>query len=399
VPTDSLVSVGVKPKAICFLTPGPASCDCITNGTNCSAAPQAPVVTGDTAQVWCGPRSVVRGTVVGCKIYVGRPQAFDVTQRTTVGVDVGFAISGGADTGHVAGDTAVWNGILVASSIVSATVNGRDASGVLRSLFVKPDTVTVTARTTFTPYTITRKPVVINRVDPTTMTRYPLHYVRGNSGIRTATFGRFKSDEVGLLDSMKTRAALLSFAQSVESGPNRGLVYFRRQPPIRDSTEIWIHPALSVGSTDYFARTWYREQDSSAVVFRFPSRRDTSLTPGCNAKGVAHLDTLTRQHEGQYQAMPSHYSVLQQQLNSSKLAATLEAYVMRGSTDDFVSQVIGFPLNDFWDGLSTAQHALELTDYDGIFGPTPPDGQPPTSPGTLGCYLHYSTVFPAPTGH
>src|SRR3990172_7678067 len=97
-PTETAHAIGLKPLYVCY-TGGGSACICFpgSSGTwpDCTegeAPPPPPVVTGDTAAVFCLPRSVARGAQVSCRIYIGRQRVYQVMLLMANGVDRPFQV-------------------------------------------------------------------------------------------------------------------------------------------------------------------------------------------------------------------------------------------------------------------------------------------------------------------
>lgn len=265
-PTVPPAQAHVIPTNICG---GPC---CGTTDPNCYVHP--PLVTGDTAKVFCTPRTLTRGDSVFCRVYIGRHRPFDVTQRSAQGLSVfsPFDVDGGSDPGHFASDTARWKGVAVASTAVAITVEWIDSAHVHHQLPVAFDTFVVRPRV-LSEYAISNSPRAFrDSIEPTQMTKYPQHYVRDSTGAvvsKSAVYGLFVADNV----FTRARDSTISFATRVDSGPNASLWWFRTLPVLTDSTQVWLHPGLDGGGSISQAVFWYRTQDGRpfGAVFQHDS--------------------------------------------------------------------------------------------------------------------------------
>jgi hypothetical protein len=111
---------------------------------------------------------------VTCKIYLGRPYAFDVTLRKAYDNGNGalpFLVSGGPDSNHLAMDTATWSGPIISTSNIFANVEQISPTGVRKFLQVH-EMITVDPRAA-PPYSV-RTPVEHDTVHIPDIAPYPL---------------------------------------------------------------------------------------------------------------------------------------------------------------------------------------------------------------------------------
>ncbi|MBI3568512.1 MAG: hypothetical protein HY084_09985 [Gemmatimonadetes bacterium] len=394
-PTEGIMAVGLKPKPVCFSNPDHTACICPpgTVGTwpNCSFEEAPPVVTGDTAKVWCTPHTLTRGDSVGCRIYVGRQRRFRIIDEQGRALDAasGLTSAGQDDSLYAAGDTARWSGSVVVSTIVTVKVSMADSTG--RSFLILPvtaDTVNVQART-FAQYALANPAHEYHWVEPQTMTPYPAHYRRDGSAVMT--FGRFKSSEVGMFTELTDSVA--NYSKQLQGGPNDGLSYIVARPPIRDTSETWVHPGLYGGLLWSRAALWYRDQ--SGGTFMWPGTPPGRVTK-CDANGVRRLRSETLRHEGLDYGGDSHYQRLASFLLQRTLPTVMERTVVKGSIRDLRERMRSSVDSGLFD-LQDSQSAWENEDYPRVWGARVPNRVPIDS-GAIQCfvYIRRSLIAPPP---
>lgn len=331
-------------------------------------------------------------SAVTCKIYVGESRPFSITQRIAESIDpaVRLFINAPPDTGHTPGDTAVWQGTLVASTRISVTVSMPDSIGVVRPLPIVSDSVTVTNRV-FAPYAINTLPQVVRGIHPQRMAAYPPHFVRGAAGPVTATYGTFLYHELGMFRQFTDPT---SYARLVAGGPNDGLAHFASAPPLNDHTQSWIHPSLYGGLGVSMATVWYHDQDGRR--FRWIENGiDLGQIAACDTSGVARLRSEAEQHEGIALGGDSHFQRLVNAVASSNLAGVFERTVTQGTADD-LRGMVSYPVATFWDALAASEQEFEQPEYNRIFGRRTV-GVLPTDSGTIRCFvLIRRSPFPPP---
>ena len=414
-PTASLTRFKVKSN-VCIV-----GCGCSVNDPICGGGEHPPAVAADSVAVFCEPHVLTRGDTVSCLIYIGSRSRFVVTSRMAYDpTQTVFAVSGGRDTvsnGHdsiyVAGDTARWRGPAVTSSRITIRVEWTDRLRITHAPSAL-DSFTVTPRA-LPEYAIVNAPKELrDSLKPGKMTAYPLHSfvdatgkaavdINGKAIAATATYGLFEADSV--FDKLNRHS--LDYAETVQSGPNAQILWFRRLPPLFDSTLIWIHPALKGGGTLARARLWYRQQDGGTQLELFPHDstilHDTITAPDrlvrhtCDASDVTHLQSLVEGHEGVGTAAPSHYSILMNAVATSGLKVGVESlfvqlfapgYAIRLSDAviDLVTPVIT--------GLNATQHDFEQPQYDTIFGKKG-SGARASDLGAINCRIRYDSASTA----
>lgn len=392
-PTQSLTVIKVSAN-VCYTGGGP-TCICFPGsvGTypNCSLGESPPLVTGDSVGVFCKPHALVRGDTVSCLIYTGRRTRFTVTSRLARDPSPSptFVVRGGRDTTrsgqdtvYVAGDTARWRGPAVVSSRLTIRVKWTDSMGLTHSPSAS-DAFTVTPRV-LPEYAIVNPPKVFgDSVNPRYMTPYPFHKTVDANGADSvdsngipippvATYGFFVAATVfhQLLQPGR-------YAEEVGSGPNASIWWFRRFPPLVDSTQVWIHPALKGGGAVALARFWYGQQDGGTVRETFPHDtsilHDTITKPDilvrhvCDTADVRQLKSLVEGHEGTGTAARSHYSILSSTVAGAGLKAAMESSFVQVDLGR-LHNVIGELVVRVIDSYNSTTGTFEQPEMDRIFG-------------------------------
>jgi len=391
-PTDAVLGVGFKPKAICSIDPGPINCNCLLYGYDCDTPP-----TGDTALIACSPHRPVRGDSITCSVTVGDGLQFDVDAQTAKSIDptMPFEINGPRDSARTTTSTN-WAGRVVKSVAVSATVYVIDSPGNRRFVPTRGDTVVVSDR----PWTFAlgNRPKRIDSVFAGVMTDYPQHFRSAAQDSVDATYGYFSA--AGVFAPL-TNSAGRKF--SIPGGPNRGFSYLISQPTLRDSAVAYIHPALSGGLNIAEATYWYHGQDG-----KYYSITDFNVHPplstiykACDTTGVAALRHQTLVHEGvlapdDTESMnSSHFAQLQNGIRSFGLASVMERMVVLGDTAALQDQIlVGYRAFDA--NVRTMQQIFENSDTPRIVGVASPlPGQPLPPYGAIQCYINWDPTHRA----
>lgn len=190
-----------------------------------------------------------------------------------------------------------------------------------------------------------------------------------------ATYGHY-SDSAMLV---AVGAASQRYLATISSGPNMGLTFYSSQPPLRDSSIAYLHPALLGGGGDPNATAWYNQQNGNRYALI-----DTTTHPpnsvfffACGPSGVAALAHQVQVHEGilapadTESSHSSHFAQVNHLLTSLHLASTVEGTVVKGDTAALRTKVI--PRIKTFDSLAAiAQNARNRsTAYSGVWAAYP----------------------------